>query len=85
MFIAIEDTIIHHLPVIKPQGFTIYTVIKNHLNQHTQKAFPSIERIATLSTMTQKTVVKYLKILEGAGLIKISKRWVNKQHCFHEY
>ena len=85
MFIAIEDTLIHYLPVIKPQGFTIYSVIKNHLNQHTQKAFPSIERIAALSTMSQKTVVKYLRILEGAGLIKISKRWVNKQRCFHEY
>ena len=85
MFIAIEDTVLQHLPVIKPQGFTVYTVIKNHLNQHTQKAFPSIERIATLSTLTQKTVIKYLRILEDNGLIIISKRRINSKRCFHEY
>ena len=85
MFIAIEDTIIHHLPVIKPQGLAVYTVIKNHINQKTKKAFPSIERIATLCDLTEKTVIKYLKILEREGLLIIIKRRINACRCYHEY
>ena len=63
-FIIIEDAVLNHLPVIKSQGFTIFTVIKRHLNHETKKAFPSIERIAAMCFLTQKTVIKYIRILE---------------------
>ena len=84
-FIILEDSVLNHLPVIKSQGLTIYTVIKRHLNHETKKAFPSIERIAAMCCLTQKTVIKYLRILEAAGLLIVSKRWINKNRCFHEY
>jgi helix-turn-helix protein len=85
MFIAIDDTIIHHLPVIKPQGLAVYTVIKNHINHKSKKAFPSIERVAALCDMTKKTVIKYLRILEREGLLIIIKRRINAFRCYHEY
>ena len=85
MFIIIEDGIIDHLPVIKSQGLAIYTVLKKHINHKTKRAFPSIERIARLCHLAEKTVIKYLRILEREGLIKIIRRRINKKRCFFEY
>ena len=48
----IENSIIdEHLPEIGVYGFTIYAVIKRHLNQKTGECYPPIKRLRVKSVL----------------------------------
>src|SRR5712691_6558600 len=66
----IENTIIDEcLPQIGCYGFTIYAVIKRHLNQKTSQCNPSYATIARKIGIDRGTVIRYVKKLKALGLI----------------
>lgn len=52
-----------------PHAFTVYSVIKAHVDFRTGESFPSIDRIVALSGVSRRQVMRALDTLEGAGYI----------------
>jgi Helix-turn-helix domain len=68
--IRIENSIIDdYLPLIGPFGYTIYSVIKRHLNQKNGDCYPSYKTIARKSGIDRGTVIRYVKKLTALNLI----------------
>jgi Helix-turn-helix domain len=66
----IENNIIdEYLPQIGVYGFTIYTVIKRHLNQKTSQCNPSYGTIARKIGIDRSTVIRYVNKLKALNLI----------------
>ena len=66
----IENSIIdEHLPQIGVYGFTIYSVIKRHLNQKTGECYPSYKTIARKIGIDRSTVIRYVNKLKALNLI----------------
>jgi response regulator of citrate/malate metabolism len=70
-----NDIIDHHLPEIGAYGFTIYTVIKRHLNQKSGQCTPSYGRIARIIGIDRSTVIRYVKKLKARNLLSPSLRF----------
>ena len=50
--------------------FNTYVVIKRYVNYNSQKSYPSINRIMTITNVaSNNTTMKYIKILEDLGMI----------------
>ena len=76
--IRIENTFIDkYLPKIGPYGYTIYSVLKRHLNHMTGDCFPSYKTIAKKSGIDRSTVIRYVKKLKDLNLI--SPEWRFKE------
>jgi len=72
----IENSIIdEYLPQIGPYGFTIYIVIKRHLNQKSGQCNPSYATIARKIGIDRGTVIRYVKKLKALGLISPDLRF----------
>jgi helix-turn-helix protein len=72
----IENSIIdEYLPQIGTYGFTIYIVIKRHLNQKTGDCFPSYQTIARKIGIDRGTVIRYVKKLKALNLLSPSLRF----------
>jgi helix-turn-helix protein len=66
----IENSIIdNYLPLIGPIGYTIYSVIKRHLNKRTGDCYPSYKTIARKSGIDRSTVIRYVKKLKAFNLL----------------
>jgi Helix-turn-helix domain len=66
----IDNTIIDdYLPLIGPYGYTIYSVIKRHLNQKTGDCYPSYKTIARKSGIDRSTVIRYVHKLKALNLL----------------
>ena len=64
-----NDIIDDYLPQIGTYGFTIYAVIKRHLNQKSGQCNPSYATIARKIGIDRGTVIRYVKKLRALGLI----------------
>lgn len=53
-------------------AFAVWVCIKQHADYGTGKAFPSVRRLADLCGLSTNTVMKNLKILEGANLLRVA-------------
>ena len=56
---------------IKGAGILIYITLCHHANKDGESCFPSINTISRESRTTQKTVIKWTKLLQEYGYIKI--------------
>ena len=66
----IENSIIdEYLPQIGPFGFTIYSVIKRHLNHKTSQCNPSYGTIARKIGIDRSTVIRYVHKLKALNLL----------------
>jgi len=59
--------------LIGPYGIAIYNTLACFAHNSSQKAFPSIEKIADLIGCSRRTVVEYLKRLEEIKLIEVER------------
>jgi len=64
-----NEIIDDYLPQIGTYGFTIYSVIKRHLNQKSGQCNPSYATIARKIGIDRGTVIRYVKKLKALGLI----------------
>lgn len=72
----IDNSIIdEYLPQIGTYGFTIYIVIKRHLNQKTGDCYPSYQTIARKIGIDRGTVIRYVKKLKALNLLSPSLRF----------
>ena len=70
-----NDIIDDYLPQIGTYGFTIYSVIKRHLNQKSGQCNPSYGTIARKIGIDRGTVIRYVKKLKALGLISPDLRF----------
>ena len=70
-----NDIIDDYLPQIGTYGFTIYSVIKRHLNQKSGQCNPSYATIARKIGIDRGTVIRYVKKLKALGLISPDMRF----------
>jgi DnaD/phage-associated family protein len=70
--IVIDQAVIddYHL---HPLAGWLYVVIVRHVNRKKNDAFPSIPRLARLANMSKASVLRYTKVLEDAGLIRVTR------------
>ena len=64
-----NEIIDDYLPQIGTYGFTIYSVIKRHLNQKSGQCNPSYATISRKIGIDRGTVIRYVKKLKALGLI----------------
>ena len=64
-----------YLPQTGAYGFTIYTVIKRHLNQKTGDCYPSYQTIARKIGIDRGTVIRYVKKLKALNLLSPTLRF----------
>src|SRR5882672_11213742 len=64
-----NDIIDDYLPRIGTYGYTIYAVIKRHLNQKSGQCNPSYATIARKIGIDRGTVIRYVKKLKALGLL----------------
>ena len=64
-----NEIIDDYLPRIGTYGYTIYSVIKRHLNQKSGQCNPSYGTIARKIGIDRGTVIRYVKKLKALGLI----------------
>ncbi len=67
-----------------PHAVTVYLVIKAHTNFSTGRAFPGIETIVEKSGISQRQVIKELKILEDLGYITKEKKGRHNVYTLRE-
>ena len=61
-----------YLKTFKPSVTMVYLVLARHANYHTQRCFPSIERMIRLTGVRNRnTVFQAIKMLEASGLIHV--------------
>jgi Helix-turn-helix domain len=70
-----NEIIDDYLPQIGTYGFTIYSVIKRHLNQKSGQCNPSYATIARKIGIDRGTVIRYVKKLKALGLISPDLRF----------
>jgi Helix-turn-helix domain len=70
-----NDIIDDYLPQIGTYGFTIYSVIKRHLNQKSGQCNPSYATIARKIGIDRGTVIRYVKKLKALGLLSPDLRF----------
>lgn len=71
-FILIDQSIVDDFQ-LHPLAGWLYVVIVRHVNHKMNDAFPSIPRLAKLASMSRASVLRYTKVLEDAGLIKVTR------------
>jgi len=64
-----NEIIDDYLPRIGTYGYTIYSVIKRHVNQKSGQCNPSYATIARKIGIDRGTVIRYVKKLKALGLI----------------
>ena len=70
-----NEIIDDYLPQIGTYGFTIYSVIKRHLNQKTHQCNPSYATIARKIGIDRGTVIRYVKKLKALDLLSPTLRF----------
>ena len=70
---------------ITPKDQLIYLVIKRHMNNKTQEAFPSLETISKESGASVPTIRKIIQNLINADYITIKKDGRKNIYCFNPY
>jgi len=70
-----NEIIDDYLPRIGTYGYTIYSVIKRHLNQKSGQCNPSYATIARKIGIDRGTVIRYVKKLKALGLISPDLRF----------
>jgi hypothetical protein len=70
-----NEIIDDYLPRIGTYGYTIYSVIKRHLNQKSGQCNPSYATIARKIGIDRGTVIRYVKKLKALGLIEPDLRF----------
>ena len=63
------------VPVGDPLAKLILIAVADHWNQSTGDAWPSVDRLVTLTESSRSTVLRKLKLLEDKGLIRRTKRY----------
>jgi hypothetical protein len=63
------------VPVGDPLAKLILIAVADHWNQSTGDAWPSVDRLVTLTESSRSTVLRKLKLLEDKGLIQRTKRY----------
>ena len=58
-----------------PVAKFILVILADHYNESTGECWPSIDRIATISGCSKRTVIRKLKLLEATGRITRQKRY----------
>lgn len=67
-----------HVPGYKPEYNYLYTIIVDYYNVELGYAYPTEWQLARKYGKGVQTVRKHLRFLEKVGLIKITKRGLNK-------
>ncbi len=70
-----NEIIDDYLPRIGTYGYTIYSVIKRHLNQKSGQCNPSYATIARKIGIDRGTVIRYVKKLKALGLLSPDLRF----------
>lgn len=68
--IRINHDFFQYAPQIHGNGFMIFSYLLLRRNAKTGRCYPSLSRIARDLGLDRKTVIKFLKLLEGVGLIR---------------
>ena len=83
-FIIIDQSIIDEYN-LHPLAGWLYVVIVRHVNRKNNDAFPSVARLAKLANMSRASVLRYTKVLEDAGLIRVDRDENNGDHQVNHY
>lgn len=67
-----------------PHAVTVYLVIKAHTNFSTGRAFPAVETIVEKSGISQRQVLRELKVLEEFGYITKEKKGRSNHYTLRE-
>jgi hypothetical protein len=70
-----NDLIDHYGPLIGLEGVAVYCAYQRYANRQTGQCWPSVARIARQLKTSQPRVRKYLKLLNGVGLIDWEERY----------
>ena len=65
------------LPFIGVEGYVLYSIYLSLVNHEKGCAFPSLNQIARFLKRGKSTIVKYNKVLEDCGLIRIERKLNN--------
>jgi hypothetical protein len=73
-FIQIDSSALDFLPKISPLGFTVYSFLKEYMNQDTKECFPSMDTLSIRIGCNKKSVTRVVKLLEHHGMIKVARQ-----------
>lgn len=73
-FTMVSNAVIKSDSITKPADLAVYVIICMHAGNKTRQSFLKVETIAKEAHMSTRTVHRSLKVLEGAGFIKITRQ-----------
>jgi len=73
-FIQIDSTALDFLPRISPLGFTVYSFLKEYMNQDTKECFPSVDTLAARIGCNKRSVMRAIKLLELHKMVSVTRQ-----------
>lgn len=67
-----------------PHAFTVYCIIKGHANFSTGNAWPGLETIAEKSGISERQIIRELKMLEDLGYVSKARVGRSNQYTLRE-
>ena len=68
-----------------PGPLALYMFIRQHYNHSKKAAWPSQERLAKLLSVSERTIVRWLKVLETANAITVTRSMANGHRAVNRY
>jgi len=73
-FIQIDSSALDFLPKISPLGFTVYSFLKEYMNQDTKECFPSVDTLAARIGCNKRSVMRAIKLLELHKMVSVTRQ-----------
>jgi len=73
-FIQIDSTALDFLPRISPLGFTVYSFLKEYMNQDTKECFPAVDTLAARIGCNKRSIMRAIKLLELHKMVSVTRQ-----------
>lgn len=73
-FIQIDSSALDFLPRITPLGFTVYSFLREYMNQDSKECFPSIDTLSARIGCNKRSVMRGIKLLEFHNMVKVVRQ-----------
>ena len=73
-FIQIDSSALDLIPRISPLGFTVYSFLKEYMNQDTKECFPSVDTLAARIGCNKRSVMTAIKLLELHKMVSVTRQ-----------
>ena len=73
-FIQIDSTALDFIPRISPLGFTVYSFLKEYMNNDTKECFPSVDTLSARIGCNKRSVMRAIKLLELHKMVSVARQ-----------